>query len=96
VRSFGLLSLEKIRLKGDLIAVYRFLKGGQWSRAAYLLHLVTSDSARENGMKFRGSSDWTVGKGSSLREWSVTGTGSPGKQSWQQVVRVQEVSGQHS
>ena len=30
----------------------------------------------------RGSSDWTLGKGSSLRESSVTGTESPGK--WSQ------------
>ena len=31
---------------------------------------------------FRGSSDWTLGKGSSLRGRSVTGTDSPGQWSW--------------
>jgi len=31
--------------------------------------------------------DWTLGKGSSLRQWSVPGTESPGKSSQHQVCQ---------
>ncbi|KAK4826985.1 hypothetical protein QYF61_013085 [Mycteria americana] len=79
-------SLEKRRLRGALTTVYNFFMKGSREGGADLFSVVSGD--RTQGLKLhQGKFRWSIGKSSSLRTWSSTGTSSPGKWSWPLACR---------